>query len=76
MKIAICGGSGFIGRHLSNFLSNEGHTVYILTRKKIDDFSTSNIQYVKWDANSNTFPFSSIDVVVNLAGESINNGRW
>lgn len=76
MKIAISGGTGFVGRHLSSFLNNEGHTVYILTRKKIDSSPTSNIQYVQWAANSNTFPLSSIDVVINLAGESINNGRW
>ncbi|KFN02827.1 TIGR01777 family protein [Bacillus clarus] len=76
MKIAISGGTGFIGKRLANFLSQKGNTVYILTRKKIADPQNSNIQYVQWSVDLHTFPLSSIDVVINLAGESINNGRW
>ncbi|KYG25951.1 epimerase [Bacillus gaemokensis] len=76
MKIAISGGTGFIGKQLAKFLSLKGHTIYILTRQINKNAPDSNIQHVQWDANSHTFPLNSIDVVVNLAGESINNGRW
>ena len=76
LKIAISGGTGFIGKALANFFDLQGHTVYILTRNKRENPLNSNIHYTQWDTHSHDFPLTSIDVVVNLAGESINNGRW
>ncbi|MBP3967770.1 TIGR01777 family oxidoreductase [Bacillus sp. WL1] len=75
MKIAISGGTGFIGKYLSTFFIQKGHTVYILTRNKTTETFHPNLQYVQWTPNLQTFPLSSIDVVINLAGESINS-RW
>ncbi|HDR7793339.1 TPA: TIGR01777 family oxidoreductase [Bacillus luti] len=75
MNIAISGGTGFIGKYLSTFFIQKGYTVYILTRKKTTETSNSNLQYVYWTPDLPTFPLSSIDIVINLAGESINN-RW
>ncbi|MGG2067298.1 TIGR01777 family oxidoreductase [Bacillus sp. S14(2024)] len=76
MEIAISGGTGFIGKALTLYLASNGHTVYILTRQLRENHSPSTIQYIKWDAADSKFPLPSIDVVINLAGESINNGRW
>ncbi|HDR3650770.1 TPA: TIGR01777 family oxidoreductase [Bacillus anthracis] len=75
MKIAISGGTGFIGTYLSTFFIQKGHTVYILTRNKTTETSDPNLQYVQWTPDLQTFPLSSIDVVINLTGESINS-RW
>ncbi|WP_070138704.1 TIGR01777 family oxidoreductase [Bacillus mycoides] len=75
MKIAISGGSGFIGKYLSNFFIQKGYTIYILTRKKTAETSHTNLQYVQWTPDLQIFPLSSIDVVINLSGESINS-RW
>ncbi|PGZ08285.1 TIGR01777 family protein [Bacillus cereus] len=75
MKIAISGGTGFIGKYLSTFFIEKGYNVYILTRKRATETSTSNLQYVYWTPDLPTFPLSSIDIVINLAGESINS-RW
>ncbi|EJV58079.1 epimerase [Bacillus mycoides] len=75
VKIAISGGSGFIGKYLSNFFIQKGYTVYILTRKKTAETSHTNLQYVQWTPDLQIFPLSSIDVVINLSGESINS-RW
>lgn len=75
MKIAISGGTGFIGKYLSTFFIQKGYTVYILTRKKKAETSNPNLQYVQWTPDSHVFPLSSIDVIINLAGESINS-RW
>ena len=34
MKITVIGGSGFIGSHVSDILSNEGHKVKIFDKNK------------------------------------------
>ena len=76
MKIVIAGGSGFVGQKLTDTLLNEGHEIIILSRKesKVD----GNIKYVKW-LQEGTYPENEIisaDAFVNLAGVSINEGRW
>ncbi|MBM7605079.1 uncharacterized protein (TIGR01777 family) [Metabacillus crassostreae] len=76
MKIAITGGTGFVGKHLTNYYLNNGHDVYILTRNEKTS-SQKNLQYVQWLSNEAN-PASSlegIDVMINLAGKSIND-RW
>lgn len=76
MKIVIAGGSGFIGKKLTDILIGKGHQVIVLTRK--DRQSSGNLSYVKW-LEEGTFPEDEIrdaDVFINLAGVSINDGRW
>jgi uncharacterized protein len=76
MKIAITGGTGFVGSELTNLLVQKGHEVFILTRSLNKDIN--NVSFVKW-LSGNSFPekkLEGIDAIVNLAGESINNGRW
>lgn len=76
LGIAISGGTGFIGKALTLYLASKEHTVYILTRQVRENHSPANIRYIHWDAGASEFPLSSIDIIINLAGESINNGRW
>lgn len=76
MKIAITGGTGFVGKELTNLLLSQGHHVYILTRS--DHKSDSAVTYVKWltDGATPEKHLEGIDGIVNLAGTSINEGRW
>ena len=70
MRILITGGSGLVGKALSERLNHLGHEVVILTRKK------RNLPLVTeflWDE---TAEIDSVDAVVHLAGESIAGGRW
>jgi len=72
MNILISGASGFIGRHLSNFLSGQGYKVFSLQRKE-----PSNPPY--WNIDKNVVDLgkcNQIDVVIHLAGENIASGRW
>ncbi|MFJ5714728.1 TIGR01777 family oxidoreductase [Neobacillus sp. NPDC093127] len=76
MKIVIAGGSGFIGQKLTDILHEAGHQIVILTRK--DKQPAGNVTYVKW-LEEGTSPEKEIkiaDVFINLAGVSINDGRW
>ena len=70
MKIAVSGGSGFIGTHLGPRLLQRGDDVLVLSR---------NPQNVRAGRG---IPWSSIDevagaeVIINLAGENVGAGRW
>lgn len=78
MKIAIAGGTGFVGRALVNELSKYEHEIVILTRKAMKASEKANIRYSQWltdDANP-VSDLQNTDIFINLAGESINSGRW
>ena len=76
MKIAITGGTGFVGEELTRLLLERGDEIYILTRNP--KRATDKITYVKW-LSKDAVPemqLEGIDAIVNLAGASINDGRW
>ncbi|MBP2242697.1 uncharacterized protein (TIGR01777 family) [Cytobacillus eiseniae] len=78
MKIAISGGTGFVGLSLTKELIDKGHEVFILTRSIKNKKNTEKMTYVQW-LNEGDHParaLEGIDVLINLAGESINSGRW
>ncbi|MGL4522173.1 MAG: TIGR01777 family oxidoreductase [Bacilli bacterium] len=71
MRIVIFGGTGLVGRALAGFLTENNHEVLIGSRtpKQANEF--------KWEPNSPTsIPITDCDVVINLAGTSLNSGRW
>lgn len=76
MKVAITGGSGFVGQELTKLLQYKGHEVYILSRSKHE--LTNGTHSIQW-LSENDKPekhLNAIDAWVNLAGVSINEGRW
>ncbi len=78
MKIAIAGGTGFVGKALTTHFLNQGDTVYVLTRHNHHTSKHSNLHYIQW-LNEHSQPENEVkdlDVMINLAGESINSGRW
>lgn len=78
MKIAITGGTGLVGKALANEWIKHGAEVYILTRNSTRNTNTSQLKYVQWqnDGDQPELSLEGVDVIVNLAGESINAGRW
>ena len=74
MTIVIAGGSGFLGRKLTNLLEAAGHAVRILTRRPTAG------RDINWnpDGTPGSLPrdLQGADVVVNLAGEGIADRRW
>lgn len=81
MKVLIFGGAGFVGRNLTKELLANGYQVSVVSRNRQKTINSlgDNVQVIEWD---NISPLSSmyelheIDVVINLAGESIGNRRW
>lgn len=77
MKIAICGGTGFVGKHLIPHWLDEGHEVIVVTRKvSPEQAGAGRIQYITWDdMEQHPEKLEGIDALVNLSGESLNQ-RW
>lgn len=78
MKIAVTGGTGFVGGHLTEHLVEQGHHVYILTRSPEKHRDTRNVTHVGWlkEEHSPEQHLPALDAIVNLAGESLASGRW
>lgn len=76
MKIVIAGGTGFVGKKLTKLLQNEGHEIAILTRGISKH--ENGIDYVQWlqDGARPETGLGEVDAFVNLAGVSLNDGRW
>ncbi len=78
MKIAIFGGSGFIGRNLTKALSQSGEEVFIFSRKNSLPSELKGLEKVQLIVNSKPLSetLEGIDIVINLAGESVVGERW
>ncbi len=75
MKIAVFGGSGFIGGHLIRELVKQGDEVVNVSRSLKSDIQ-EHVHNVTWqDLEINPEILDGFDAFVNLAGESINQ-RW
>ena len=80
MDFLITGGTGFLGGELSSVLLEGGHKVTILTRdikKAREKPGNKVVKQVKLiDSLSDLTEDTQFDVIVNLAGQSIGDGRW
>lgn len=75
LKIAITGGTGLVGQALGKALLARGDEVIILTRSTAQE--KDGIRYVKWLGHATPeYELEGIDTFVNLAGVSLNSGRW
>ncbi|KPN95744.1 TIGR01777 family oxidoreductase [Lysinibacillus sp. ZYM-1] len=76
MKIVIAGGTGFVGKALIKLAQENGHDLFVLTRRTSSE--KNGIHYVQW-LQHDSLPIEALegaDAFVNLAGVSLNNGRW
>jgi len=72
-RILITGGTGLVGKRLTQMLIDKNHEVLILSRnpKKNNEF--------KWDVSSNYIDEEALihtDYIIHLAGAGIANKRW
>ena len=85
MKVAVTGGTGFVGSRLVEQLEATGAETVLLTRnaqKALLQFPADvykNVSIVEYDSLTSgdwQAQISGCDAVVNLAGEPISEGRW
>ncbi|MBB6452844.1 hypothetical protein HNQ94_001290 [Salirhabdus euzebyi] len=78
MNILIAGGTGFIGQKIVQSFDPKQDTIYILTRSSTKKSDSPHIHYITWlNENENSvIALPDIDVVINLAGDPLNKGRW
>ncbi|ALS22436.1 TIGR01777 family oxidoreductase [Paenibacillus naphthalenovorans] len=75
MKVAIAGGTGFIGKHLTQYFLDKKTTVLLISRQKHKS-EHPLIRNITWEELEKSIkPLEGVDAIVNLAGETINQ-RW
>ena len=75
-SVVIAGGSGIVGSRLSNILKKAGYSVFILTRNKV---KTQKLEhFIHWDIENGIIDdqFAEADIIINMAGSGIAEGRW
>ncbi|MGO4820971.1 MULTISPECIES: TIGR01777 family oxidoreductase [unclassified Flavobacterium] len=76
-NVLITGGTGFVGRNLTDLLIKKGFSVAILSRSKRSN--SEDIFYYAWDVQKQTIDEEAVlnaDYIVHLAGANIAGERW
>lgn len=74
MNVLIAGGTGFLGTALTKSLKNDGHEVFVLTRRKP---RTSN--QIQWDGkttNGWAHHVNEMDAVIHMTGYGLEHWPW
>ena len=76
MRIVLAGGSGFLGGALEAVLTQQGHSVALLTRSPKPETTNQIAWTPDGSAGSWVKQLTGTDAIVNLAGEGIADRRW
>jgi len=78
MKVLITGATGFIGRNLITILLEQGFEIVAVSRDPnfASEILPASVQLINWDSNTLRAALETVDVVFNLAGESISSRPW
>ncbi len=77
--ILITGGTGLVGKQLTQLFISKGYDVNILTRTIPAKKAHQNIHYFLWDVTAGTIDSKAIetaDHIVHLAGAGVADARW
>ena len=77
--VLITGGTGMVGKHLTELLVVKGYDVIIVSRKKVMARRHACISYALWDVENKTIDvdaFKRADYIINLAGAGVAEKRW
>lgn len=74
MKILLSGASGLLGSALSHTLTDNGHEIFRLVRRPLDDDHA-----IYWKPSAGALDSASVDsfdIVIHLGGANLAEGRW
>lgn len=78
--VLITGGTGMIGRRLTQLLIEKGYEVIILSRQSsIVNRELDGVSYTNWDVNKQTIDpvaIAKADYIIHLAGAGVADKRW
>ena len=79
--ILITGGTGLIGRALSEEFAEQGFKVIVYTRNPEENkkYATDFVRYAPWNVEAGTYDrvaLQAADIIVHLAGENIGAKKW
>ena len=78
--VLITGGTGLVGRAITQHLIDKGYQVIVLTRQLPKEKSvTANIQYALWDIKKQTIDIDALqkaDHIIHLAGAGVVDKKW
>lgn len=75
----ITGGTGLVGKALTEELLQKGYAVIILTRNLKDTKPQSNVEYALWDVNKKMIDVKALqkaDAIIHLAGAGVADKKW
>lgn len=76
MNILITGGTGLVGKKLSNLLLSKGHEVRVLSRSKREN---DGVKYYQWNLKAGSIEkdaLKNVDCLVHLVGAGIVDEKW
>lgn len=76
-KVLITGGTGLIGKAITNHLIALGYQVLILSRSKRP--TLNQVSYFQWDVEKGIIDMEAVlqaDYILHLAGENVASSRW
>ncbi|MDY0987654.1 Epimerase family protein [Flavobacterium sp. ACN2] len=76
-NVLLTGGTGFVGKYLTDVLIEAGFSVSILSRS--DRENNGRVTYYKWDLKKNYIDKNAVlnaNYIIHLAGEGIVEKRW
>ncbi len=80
MNIVVSGGTGFIGRPVCAALRQDGHKIFLLTRRiEAQRSGDSTVTVVEWngqEAGAWEHCLDGADAIINLSDATIADGRW
>lgn len=77
--VLITGGTGMVGKHLTELLVLKGYDIIIVSRSKVMARRHASISYAVWDIENQTIEKEAIeraDYIINLAGAGVADKRW
>ncbi len=77
--VLITGGTGMVGKHLTELLVLKGYNVIIVSRSKVMARRHASISYALWNVEEQTIDKDAIeraDYIINLAGAGVADKRW